>query len=196
MRSWSGRRTAAAVRSSSCWNRGSAFTTRPPPRRSRWRRFPEGQEARSALRRLADRAIWPGNELYVGVPVVIGAGGVERIVEIELNAAEKDAFEKSCGAVEGTGRRGEEVDLMNIHEYQAKELLKRFGVAVLDGHVAWTAEEAAASAARLPGPVYVVKSQIHAKAGAAPDGSRTIRTGRAGCVCRTPSMRSAPTPTR
>jgi succinyl-CoA synthetase beta subunit len=51
---------------------------------------------------------------------------------------------------------------MNIHEYQAKELLRRYGVAVLDGHVAWTAEEAAAAAARLPGPVSVVKAQIHA----------------------------------
>ena len=51
---------------------------------------------------------------------------------------------------------------MNIHEYQAKELLRRYGVAVLDGHVAWTAEEAAAAAKQLPGPVYVVKSQIHA----------------------------------
>ena len=39
------------------------------------------------------------NELYVGVPVVIGAGGVERIVEVELNASEKQAFEKSCAAV-------------------------------------------------------------------------------------------------
>ncbi len=39
------------------------------------------------------------SDLYVGVPVVIGAGGVERIVEIELNEAEKAAFEKSCGAV-------------------------------------------------------------------------------------------------
>jgi malate dehydrogenase len=38
-------------------------------------------------------------DLYVGVPVVIGAGGVERIVEIALNAEEKAAFEKSCGAV-------------------------------------------------------------------------------------------------
>jgi malate dehydrogenase len=38
-------------------------------------------------------------DLYVGVPVVIGAGGVERIVEIELNAEEKAAFDKSCGAV-------------------------------------------------------------------------------------------------
>jgi succinyl-CoA synthetase beta subunit len=51
---------------------------------------------------------------------------------------------------------------MNIHEYQAKELLRRYGVAVLDGHVAWTPEEAAAAAAKLPGPVFVVKSQIHA----------------------------------
>ena len=51
---------------------------------------------------------------------------------------------------------------MNIHEYQAKELLKSYGVTVLEGHVAWTAEEAAAAAAKLPGPVDVVKSQIHA----------------------------------
>jgi len=51
---------------------------------------------------------------------------------------------------------------MNIHEYQAKELLKQYGVAVLDGHVAWTADEAGAAAARLPGPVYVVKAQLHA----------------------------------
>ena len=51
---------------------------------------------------------------------------------------------------------------MNIHEYQAKEKLRGFGVAVLDGHVAWTPEEAEAAAAKLPGPVYVVKAQIHA----------------------------------
>jgi succinyl-CoA synthetase beta subunit len=51
---------------------------------------------------------------------------------------------------------------MNIHEYQGKELLKSYGVAVLGGGVAWTPEEAVAAAERLPGPVYVVKSQIHA----------------------------------
>jgi succinyl-CoA synthetase beta subunit len=51
---------------------------------------------------------------------------------------------------------------MNIHEYQGKELLKRYGVTVLDGHVAWTPEEAEAVATKLPGPLYVVKSQIHA----------------------------------
>ncbi len=51
---------------------------------------------------------------------------------------------------------------MNIHEYQGKELLKQFGVTVLEGHVAWTADEAVEAAKKLPGPVYVVKSQIHA----------------------------------
>ncbi|UFN48044.1 ADP-forming succinate--CoA ligase subunit beta [Roseomonas sp. OT10] len=51
---------------------------------------------------------------------------------------------------------------MNIHEYQGKELLRRYGVAVLDGQVAKTPEEAEAAAKKLPGPVVVVKSQIHA----------------------------------
>ncbi len=51
---------------------------------------------------------------------------------------------------------------MNIHEYQAKELLRRYGVAVLEGHVARTPEEAEAAAAKLGGPISVVKSQIHA----------------------------------
>ncbi len=51
---------------------------------------------------------------------------------------------------------------MNIHEYQAKDLLRGYGVAVLDGHIAWTPEEAEQAAGKLPGPVYVVKSQIHA----------------------------------
>ena len=40
-------------------------------------------------------------DLYVGVPAVIGAGGIERIVEIELNRAEKSAFDKSVAAVRG-----------------------------------------------------------------------------------------------
>jgi succinyl-CoA synthetase beta subunit len=51
---------------------------------------------------------------------------------------------------------------VNIHEYQAKELLRGYGVSVLEGHVAWTPEEAEQAAVKLPGPVYVVKSQIHA----------------------------------
>ncbi|HYI48563.1 MAG TPA: ADP-forming succinate--CoA ligase subunit beta, partial [Allosphingosinicella sp.] len=51
---------------------------------------------------------------------------------------------------------------MNIHEYQAKELLAKFGVPVPDGHAAMSVEEAVAAAAKLPGPLYVVKAQIHA----------------------------------
>ena len=51
---------------------------------------------------------------------------------------------------------------MNIHEYQAKALLKRFGVTVPRGGVAYTAEEAEGIARELGGPVWVVKAQIHA----------------------------------
>ncbi|MGE5058966.1 MAG: ADP-forming succinate--CoA ligase subunit beta [Betaproteobacteria bacterium] len=51
---------------------------------------------------------------------------------------------------------------MNIHEFQAKEILKRFGVAVPRGLVATTAEEAEAAAQQLGGGVAVVKAQIHA----------------------------------
>jgi len=51
---------------------------------------------------------------------------------------------------------------MNIHEYQAKSLLARFGVRVPRGHVAYTADEAQAKAQDLGGSVWVVKAQIHA----------------------------------
>jgi succinyl-CoA synthetase beta subunit len=51
---------------------------------------------------------------------------------------------------------------MNIHEYQAKQLLAKYGVAVPKGFVAYTPEEAEKAAQQLPGPVWVVKSQIHA----------------------------------
>ncbi len=51
---------------------------------------------------------------------------------------------------------------MNIHEYQAKQLLQRYGVAVLKGGVAYTPAEAEAVAKELGGPIWVVKSQIHA----------------------------------
>jgi succinyl-CoA synthetase beta subunit len=51
---------------------------------------------------------------------------------------------------------------MNIHEYQAKALLKECGVAVLPGQVAYTADEAEAAARALGGPTWVVKAQIHA----------------------------------
>ena len=51
---------------------------------------------------------------------------------------------------------------MNIHEYQAKELLAKFGVPCPAGIAALSVEEAVAAAKQLPGPLYVVKSQIHA----------------------------------
>lgn len=51
---------------------------------------------------------------------------------------------------------------MNIHEYQAKELLKQYGAPVQDGGIAYTAKEAEQIAKNLGGPVWVVKAQIHA----------------------------------
>ncbi|MGH6806197.1 MAG: ADP-forming succinate--CoA ligase subunit beta [Ensifer adhaerens] len=51
---------------------------------------------------------------------------------------------------------------MNIHEYQAKALLKSYGAPVAEGVAIFSAAEAEAAAKQLPGPLYVVKSQIHA----------------------------------
>ena len=51
---------------------------------------------------------------------------------------------------------------MNIHEYQAKAILREFGAPVAVGVPVLKAEDAAAAAKTLPGPVYVVKAQIHA----------------------------------
>ncbi|MYE36988.1 MAG: ADP-forming succinate--CoA ligase subunit beta [Rhodobacteraceae bacterium] len=51
---------------------------------------------------------------------------------------------------------------MNIHEYQAKELLRAYGVPVADGRAVLRAEDAKTAAAELDGPVWVVKAQIHA----------------------------------
>ena len=51
---------------------------------------------------------------------------------------------------------------MNIHEYQAKELLAKFGVPVPAGYAALSVDEAVEAAGKLPGPLYVVKAQIHA----------------------------------
>ncbi len=73
---------------------------------------------------------------------------------------------------------------MNIHEYQAKSLLAKFGVAVPRGEVAFTPEEAENAARELGGPIWVVKSQIHAGGRGAgrfkddPDGQGGVR------VCR------------
>jgi succinyl-CoA synthetase beta subunit len=51
---------------------------------------------------------------------------------------------------------------MNIHEYQGKAVLKEFGVPVSAGRAITSADQAEAAARELPGPIWVVKSQIHA----------------------------------
>src|ERR1700681_2496976 len=51
---------------------------------------------------------------------------------------------------------------MNIHEYQGKAVLRDFGVAAPKGFPAFTPDEAVKAAQQLPGPVWVVKAQIHA----------------------------------
>ncbi|TNE96012.1 MAG: ADP-forming succinate--CoA ligase subunit beta [Deltaproteobacteria bacterium] len=51
---------------------------------------------------------------------------------------------------------------MNVHEYQAKDLMRKFGIKVLNGQVAKTVDEAVAAAEKLGGNIWVVKAQIHA----------------------------------
>ncbi len=51
---------------------------------------------------------------------------------------------------------------MNIHEYQAKDLYRQYAIATGEGHPAYSVQEAVAAAGKLPGPVWVVKAQIHA----------------------------------
>jgi succinyl-CoA synthetase beta subunit len=51
---------------------------------------------------------------------------------------------------------------MNVHEYQAKELLAKQGIPVPAGHAALSVDEAVAAAQKLPGPLWIVKAQIHA----------------------------------
>ncbi|PRZ13521.1 succinyl-CoA synthetase (ADP-forming) beta subunit [Laceyella sediminis] len=51
---------------------------------------------------------------------------------------------------------------MNVHEYQGKQILKKYGVVVPNGHVAFSPEEAVEAAERLGGDLWVVKAQIHA----------------------------------
>src|SRR4051794_3837068 len=51
---------------------------------------------------------------------------------------------------------------MNVHEYQAKSVLREFGVPVPRGHAIYSLSETDGAARELPGPVWVVKSQIHA----------------------------------
>lgn len=51
---------------------------------------------------------------------------------------------------------------MNLHEYQAKQLLKDVGLKILEGHVVYTAQEAVDAAKKIEKPPFVIKAQIHA----------------------------------
>ena len=61
-------------------------------------------------------------DLYIGVPVVIGKNGVEKIVEVQFTQAEKAAFDKSCAAVRDLieAFKSSASDAMNIHEYRRR----------------------------------------------------------------------------
>jgi succinyl-CoA synthetase beta subunit len=65
---------------------------------------------------------------------------------------------------------------MNIHEYQAKSLLRTYGAPVADGHVAATPQEAAAHAETLGGETFVVKAQIHAGGRGKGGGIKLVKT--------------------
>ena len=55
---------------------------------------------------------------------------------------------------------------MNIHEYQAKALLRSYGAPVSDGRIVLKSEDAKTAAGELDGPLWVVKAQIHAEGAA------------------------------
>lgn len=65
---------------------------------------------------------------------------------------------------------------MNIHEYQAKELLARMGVIVPQGKVAFTVDEAVSNAKAIPGGIWVVKAQIHAGGRGKGGGVKVVKT--------------------
>ena len=171
----------AAPRSSTC-SRPARPSTRRRPRPSPWPRAISRTRSACCPAPPTLNGEYGVKDLYVGVPVVIGAKGVERIVEIELNGAERAMFDKSVAAVQalieackkiaphlgevisamsrcGEGRASElhcERDVqrsMNIHEYQAKAVLREFGVPVPRGIAAFSRRGggqggAASSAAR------------------------------------------------
>ena len=70
---------------------------------------------------------------------------------------------------------------MNIHEYQAKGLLRDHGAPVSDGRVVLRAEDAKTAAGGLDGPVWVVKAQIHAGGRGKGSSRKTTRAKKAAC---------------
>ena len=65
---------------------------------------------------------------------------------------------------------------MKVHEYQAKELFRSFGIPVPEGRVVQSAEEARQAAAALAGPPWVVKAQVHAGGRGKGGGVRVVKT--------------------
>ncbi len=79
---------------------------------------------------------------------------------------------------------------MNIHEYQAKQLLKSYGAPVSDGRAVLRAEEAKSAAGELDGPLWVVKAQIHA-GGRGKGSFKEVEAGEKGGVRLTKSVEEA-----
>ncbi|MFO7771833.1 MAG: ATP-grasp domain-containing protein, partial [Roseovarius gahaiensis] len=79
---------------------------------------------------------------------------------------------------------------MNIHEYQAKALLRSYGAPVSDGRVVLRAEEAKTAAGEMDGPLWVVKAQIHA-GGRGKGSFKEARAGEAGGVRLAKSVEEA-----
>ena len=67
---------------------------------------------------------------------------------------------------------------MNLHEYQAKDVFRSFGIPVPAGRVAATPEEAVAAAESLGGPIWVVKAQVHAGGRGKAGGVKVVRDPR------------------
>ena len=81
---------------------------------------------------------------------------------------------------------------MHIHEYQAKRLLSAYGVPTPEGRLAATPGEAEQAARDLPGPVWVVKAQIHAGGRGKVGGVKVCRSpGRGTGGRRVPARRTA-----
>src|SRR5581483_394812 len=80
-----------------------------------------------------------------------------------------------CSAYAERDRRREPTD-MNIHEYQAKALLREFGVPVPRGTAAFNVPDAVKAAQALGGPVWVVKAQIHAGGRGKAGGVKVVRS--------------------
>ncbi len=88
----------AAARSSRCSGPARPSTPRPPPP-SPWPRPTSSDQKRVLTCSALLEGEYGVKGLFVGVPVVIGAGGVERVLEVELDEAERAMFEKSVASV-------------------------------------------------------------------------------------------------